>query len=101
MRITVTCQTERSQHQNKATALKILKSKLFKLEEEKKEEAEAKLKGGVQKAEWGRQVRSYVMQPYQLVKDHRTDYETSDIKAVLDGDLDGFIEAYLKKVKSL
>ncbi|MBU2081278.1 peptide chain release factor 2 [Patescibacteria group bacterium] len=99
--ITVTCQTECSQHQNKETALKILKSKLFKLEEEKKEEAEAKLKGGVQKAEWGRQVRSYVMQPYQLVKDHRTNYETSDIKAVLDGELDGFIEAYLKKVKSL
>ncbi|MDO9399301.1 MAG: peptide chain release factor 2 [bacterium] len=99
--ITVTCQTERSQHQNKETALKILKSKLFKLEEEKKEEAEAKLKGGVQKAEWGKQIRSYVMQPYQLVKDHRTDYETSDIKAVLDGDLDRFIEAYLRSQKTI
>lgn len=99
--ITVTCQTERSQHQNKETALKILKSKLFKLLEEEKEQIESKLKGQVQKAEWGKQIRSYIMQPYQMVKDHRTNYETSDIKAVLDGDLNGFIEAYLKKVKSL
>lgn len=99
--ITVACQTERSQHQNKETALKILKSKLFKIEEEKKEEAESKIKGGVQKAEWGKQIRSYVMQPYQMVKDHRTDCETSDIKAVLDGDLNKFIEAYLRSIKTL
>lgn len=98
--ITVVCQTERSQHQNKETALKILKSKLFKIEEEKKEEAESKIKGGVQKAEWGKQIRSYVMQPYQMVKDHRTDCETSDIKAVLDGDLNKFIEAYLRNIKT-
>ncbi|MFH1233655.1 MAG: peptide chain release factor 2 [Patescibacteria group bacterium] len=98
--LTVSCQTQRSQHQNKETALKILKSKLFKLEEEKKEQAESKLRGQAQKADWGRQIRSYVMQPYQLVKDHRTDHETSDIKTVLDGGLDGFIEAYLRKVKS-
>ena len=94
--LTITCQTQRSQHQNKEIALKILKSKLFKLEEEKKELAKIELRGKAQKAEWGKQIRSYVMQPYQMVKDHRTDYETSDIKAVLDGDLNGFIEAYLR-----
>lgn len=99
--ITVTCQTQRSQHQNKETALKILKSKLLQLEEEKKEREELKMRGEAQKAEWGKQIRSYVMQPYQMVKDHRTNYETSDIKAVLDGELEGFMEAYLrsKKVK--
>lgn len=97
--ITVTCQSERSQHQNKERAMKILKSKLFALEEEKKEAQELKLRGEAQKAEWGKQIRSYVMQPYQLVKDHRTDHETSDIKKVLDGDLDGFMEAYLREQK--
>ena len=101
--ITVTCQSERSQHQNKETALKILKSKLLQLEEEKKEREELKMRGEAQKAEWGKQIRSYVMQPYQMVKDHRTNYETADIKAVLDGELEGFIESYLrsKKVKFL
>lgn len=97
--ITVACQTQRSQHQNKETAMKILKSKLFKLEQEKKGDEEKKLRGASQKAEWGKQIRSYVMQPYQLVKDHRTEYETSDIQKVLDGDLDEFMEAYLRKQK--
>jgi len=97
--ITVTCQTERSQHQNKETALKILKSKLFKLQEEEKEREENWLRGEVQKAEWGKQIRSYVMQPYKLVKDHRTGYETQDIDAVLDGNLEGFMEAYLRWTK--
>jgi len=93
---TVVCQTERSQHQNKETALKILKSKLFKIQEEEKEKKEKKLKGEAQKAEWGKQIRSYVMQPYRMVKDHRTNYETSNIDGVLGGDLEGFMEAYLR-----
>ncbi|MDO8592631.1 MAG: peptide chain release factor 2 [bacterium] len=97
--IVVACQTQRSQHQNRETALKILKAKLFKLQEDAKQAEELKLRGAAQKAEWGRQIRSYVMQPYQLVKDHRTDYETSDIKAVLDGELAGFMEAWLRKNK--
>jgi peptide chain release factor 2 len=95
--IIVTCQTERSQHQNKETAMKILKSKLYKLQEEKKEKEEKKMRGEAQKAEWGKQIRSYVMQPYRMVKDHRTEYETSDINAVLDGELEGFMESYLRE----
>jgi len=98
--LTVACQTQRSQHQNKETALKILKAKLFKLEEEKKGDEEKNLRGEAQIAEWGKQIRSYVMQPYQMVKDHRTEYETSDIQKVLDGNLDGFMEAYLRRQKT-
>jgi len=98
--IVVACQTQRSQHQNRETALKILKAKLFKLEEEKKLSQEKRLRGEAQKAEWGKQIRSYVMQPYQMVKDHRTDHETSDIQSVLDGNLDEFMEAYLRNQKS-
>jgi peptide chain release factor 2 len=97
--IIVTCQTQRSQHQNRETALKILKAKLFKLEEEKKDSEEKTLRGAAQKAEWGKQIRSYVMQPYRQVKDHRTKHETSDIQSVLDGRLDGFMEAYLREKK--
>lgn len=95
--LTVACQTQRSQHQNKETALKILKAKLFKLEQEKRGDEEKKMRGEAQKAEWGKQIRSYVMQPYQIVKDHRTEHETSDIQKVLDGGLDEFMEAYLSK----
>lgn len=98
--ITVACQSERSQHQNKERALRILKAKIFTLREEEKGKEEKKLRGEAQKAEWGKQIRSYVMQPYQLVKDHRTDYETGDIKAVLDGGLEGFMEAYLRKAQN-
>lgn len=94
--IVVTCQNERSQQQNKKTALKILKSKLMKIKEEEKEKELLKIKGGHIEAAWGRQIRSYVMQPYTKVIDHRTGYETSDVKSVLDGELDGFVESYLK-----
>lgn len=97
--LTVTCQTQRSQHQNKETALKILKAKLYQLEQEKKQSEELKLRGEAQKAEWGKQIRSYVMQPYKMVKDHRTNYETTDIDNVLDGDLEKFMEAYLSWLK--
>ncbi|MBI2415450.1 MAG: peptide chain release factor 2 [Candidatus Kerfeldbacteria bacterium] len=92
----VTCQNERSQHQNKATAMKILKAKLHTLELEKHQAEAAKLRGEYTSAEWGNQIRSYVLHPYKLVKDHRTDYEETDPSAVLDGHLDGFVEAYLR-----
>ncbi|MFA6513723.1 MAG: peptide chain release factor 2 [Patescibacteria group bacterium] len=97
--ITVTCQTERSQHQNKENAFKILRAKLnLKLLEEREAE-EKKLKGGVQKAEWGKQIRSYFLYGNKLVKDHRSEYETSNVENVLDGDLEQFIEAYLRFLK--
>ncbi|MFH1523127.1 MAG: peptide chain release factor 2 [Patescibacteria group bacterium] len=94
--IVVSCQNERSQHQNKDTALKILKSKLYKLQVEEREKKELRLRGETQIAEWGKQIRSYVMQPYKMVKDHRTKHETQDVDGVLDGDLDGFVEAFLR-----
>jgi peptide chain release factor 2 len=98
--IVVTCQTERSQHQNKETALKILKAKLLKLQEDEKGQEELKMRGEAQKAEWGKQIRSYVLQPYQMVKDHRTNYETGDIQAVLGGKLEEFMEEYLRGKKN-
>ena len=98
--IKAACQSERSQHQNRERAMNLLRSKL--LQEQLTREAEEKkeVRGDVAKAEWGKQIRSYVMQPYQLVKDHRSEYETSDIDGVLDGELDSFIEAYLKSIKN-
>ncbi len=90
------CQGERSQHQNKETALKILYTRLLELERNKKEKEKAKLKGKRIEAEWGSQIRSYVLHPYKMVKDHRTGYEVSNAEAVLDGDLDGFVTAYLR-----
>jgi len=92
----VNCQSERSQHQNKEIALRILQSRLLELELEKRAEERAKLKGKRIAAGWGNQIRSYVLHPYKMVKDHRTNYETGDTEAVLDGDLDGFITAYLR-----
>jgi peptide chain release factor 2 len=94
--IVVTCQNERSQTQNKANAMRVLRARLLDLKEQEQEEALSKIKGDHVKAEWGSQIRSYVLHPYQMVKDHRTDYETGNTSAVLDGDLDEFIEAYLR-----
>jgi len=95
--ITVSVQNERSQQQNKAMALKILQSRLILLQALKNAEELAILKGEVKEGSWGNQIRSYVLHPYQLVKDHRTDYETSQTAKVLDGELKGFIEALLTK----
>jgi peptide chain release factor 2 len=93
--IVVACQAERSQHKNKAKAMKMLKARLFELELRKQEEEKAKIEGEKRKIEWGSQIRSYVLQPYRMVKDHRTDYEMGNTDAVLDGDIGAFIEAYL------
>ena len=95
-KIVVTCQNERSQIKNKETAIKILKSKLKLIEIEKKNQELANLKGELSNIEFGSQIRSYVMHPYSMVKDHRTNYETSNVDKVMDGDIDGFIESYLK-----
>ena len=92
----VTCQNERSQIQNKEQAMKMLKAKLYIIEQEKKEQELNQVKGNYQNIEFGSQIRSYVMHPYSMVKDHRTNYETSNVSKVLDGDLDAFIEACMK-----
>lgn len=93
--IVVQCQNERSQLQNREQCLKMLRAKLFELEQEKKEKEIAKLEGDQQKIEWGSQIRSYVFQPYTMVKDHRTNEETGNVQAVMDGAIDPFIRAYL------
>lgn len=93
--IMVVCRAERSQLQNRQMALKMLKAKLYELEERKRNEKQAAYESEKGEIAWGSQIRSYVMQPYQMVKDLRTEHETSDIQGVLDGELDGFIEAYL------
>ncbi len=93
--IVASCQNERSQFRNKDTALRILRSRLLELEIEKQAKEQAKLKGEHVTAEWGNQIRSYVLHPYKMVKDHRNDYETSNPMAVLDGDLDELLKAYL------
>jgi peptide chain release factor 2 len=94
--IVVTCQNERSLTQNRENAMRVLRSRLLELKQQEQEEALAELRGEYQKVEWGSQIRSYVLHPYQMVKDHRTDFETGNTQAVLNGDLDGFIEAYLR-----
>jgi len=94
--IVVQCQSERSQHQNRVTAMKVLQARLLDRLIRQREEELAKERAGQSDVAWGSQIRSYVLQPYQMVKDHRTDVETGNVKAVLDGEIDEFIEAYLK-----
>ncbi len=93
--IVVQCQSERSQHKNRDSAMKVLRGRLYQLEREKEEARLAEFAKDMKKIEWGAQIRSYVFQPYQMVKDHRTDAETSNVQAVMDGDIDKFIEAFL------
>ena len=95
--IVVACQNERSQFQNRDTAMKILKSKLIEIKEREHLEKIEDIKGVQKEIAWGSQIRSYVFMPYTLVKDHRTSFEAGNVEAVMDGDLDGFIEAYLKQ----
>lgn len=94
--IVVTCQNERSQVQNRENAMRVLRARLLEIKQEEQEEQLAELRGEYTKAEWGSQIRSYVLHPYQMVKDHRTNYEVGNTHAVLNGDIDGFIEAYLR-----
>ncbi len=94
--IVVTCQNERSQTQNRENAMRVLRSRLAEIKEEEHVATLAELRGEYTKAEWGSQIRSYVLHPYQMVKDHRTDYEVGNAQGVLNGDIDGFIEAYLR-----
>lgn len=94
--IVVQCQNDRSQHKNKAQAMKVLKGRLYMLEKQKRDDKIAKLYGDKGEIAWGSQIRSYVMQPYQMVKDHRTDFQVGNVTAVLDGDIKGFIESYLR-----
>lgn len=94
--IVVTCQNERSQLQNRENALKVLRARLLEIKQAEQEQQMSELRGEFQKVEWGSQIRSYVLHPYQMVKDHRTEYETGNTQAVLDGDIQDFIEAYLR-----
>jgi peptide chain release factor 2 len=96
--LVVTCQNERSQARNKESALRVLEARLLEREVERQAEERAKLKGEHVSAGWGNQIRSYVLHPYKMVKDHRTGFETSDAESVLEGDIDPFMEAYLKSI---
>lgn len=91
------CQNERSQHKNRASAMKVLKARLYVLEQQKRDAEIAKLYGEKGEIAWGNQIRSYVLQPYQMVKDHRTDFQVGNVDAVLNGDIDCFIESYLRQ----
>jgi len=95
--IVVTCQNERSQLQNRENAMKILTSKLIAMEEEKQRKNMNEIKGELKAIEWGSQIRSYIFQPYTMVKDHRTDFETSDVQGVMNGEINPFINEYLRK----
>ena len=95
--IVVTCQNERSQIQNRERAMEVLKNKLYQLELQKREEKMQEMKGDMKKIDFGSQIRSYVMHPYSLVKDHRTNFENANVQDVLDGNIDAFINAYLKR----
>jgi peptide chain release factor 2 len=94
--IVVTCQNERSQTQNRENAMRVLRARLFEIKQEEIDQQVAELRGEYTKAEWGSQIRSYVLHPYQMVKDHRTNFEVGNAQSVLDGNLDGLIEAYLQ-----
>ena len=94
--LVVTCQNERSQTQNRENALRVLRSRLLEIKQQEQSDQMAELRGEYTKAEWGSQIRSYVLHPYQMVKDHRTNHEVGNAQAVLNGDLDSFIEAYLR-----
>jgi peptide chain release factor 2 len=95
--IVVSCQNERSQHKNRAFALRVLKARLLERERQEQEKKLAELRGEQTEIAWGHQIRSYVLHPYQMVKDHRTEHETGNTAAVLDGDIDQFLEAYLQR----
>jgi peptide chain release factor 2 len=94
--IVVQCQNERSQHKNKATAMRVLRSRLYEYYKQQQEEEQAKNAQEKHDIAWGNQIRSYVFHPYNMIKDHRTDYQVGNVQAVMDGELDGFIQAYLK-----
>ncbi len=99
--IVVSCQNERSQMQNRENAMRVLRARLLEMKREEQEKQLADLRGDYVKAEWGSQIRSYVLHPYQMVKDHRTEYEVGNTQSVLDGDIDGFIEAYLRNPRGV
>ncbi len=94
--IVVQCQNDRSQHKNRASAMKVLKARLYMLEQQKRDAELARQYGAKGEIAWGNQIRSYVLQPYQMVKDHRTNFQTGNVEAVLDGQIDAFLEAYLR-----
>ena len=96
----VQCQAERSQHKNRASAMKMLKARLYEIEQDKKRQAVDQLYSDKGEIAWGSQIRSYVMQPYTMVKDHRTDEQMGNVQAVLDGELDSFIQTFLKQNRS-
>ncbi len=95
--IVVTCQNERSQLQNRENAMRVLRARLLEIQHAEKDQERAVLRGEYTKAEWGSQIRSYILHPYQMVKDHRTEHERGNTQSVLDGDLDSFMEAYLRQ----